>query len=321
MKSKAILAVLLILLCVFTKNGFSAIYKNKGLKGLRSFRELSEQEREDFKRRKYWEHPEAHNTLNSLTEENWSNMYDNNQFREAFDVNAKEDLYRNMPKQERDAMYRSRVINKALENEFGRETEEIQIIQSLNLSEKALIGLLEFENDDLLSQIYAQASIKRLESGKDVIQGMVLYTIFKEKKPFDDKHISKDQMVEWLADYYTLEEHEGITVARRYFGRVLHDHIANCQTWYYGWLCQTMCNLVTEVLELVINPFNMIRALKTEPHYRLTMTCIVTGRDANGHKLDGWDWTNPNCLEFARGAGSMSPNYLLKIKQYNECRW
>ncbi len=321
MNSKVTVAVLLFLLCIITKNGLSEIYKNKELRGLRSFSELSEQEREDFKRRKYWEHPEAHNTLNSLTEENWSNMYDNNQFREAFDVNTKEDLYRNMPKQERDAMYRSRVINNALENEFGRETEEIQIIQSLNLSEQDLIGLLEFEKDDLLYKIYSRAIIKRLESGKDVIQGMGLYPVFKEKKPFDDKHISKDQMAEWLADYLILEEHKGVTVARRHFGTVLHEHIFNCQTWYNGWLCQTICNLASEVLELVVNPFNMIRALKTEPHYRLTMTCLVTGRDANGHKLDGWDWTNPNCLEFARGAGSMSSKYLLEIKQYNECRW
>lgn len=321
MNSRVTVAVLLFLLCVITKNGFSEIYKNKGLQGLRSFTELSEEEQEEFKKSKYLAKPEKKNIYDSFTNDDWSTMYDNNMFRQAFEISPDDQAYNTLSKDQRDAMYRSFVINKALENEFGRETEEIQIIQSLNLSEQDLIGLLEFENDELLSQIYARSGIKRLESGKDVIQGMGLYRVFKEKKPFDDRHISKEQMAEWLSEYLTLEELKGVTVARRHFGSVLHEHIANCQTWYKGWLSQTMCNLATEVLELVINPLNMIRALKTGPHYRLTMTCFVTGRDANGHKLDGWDWTNPNCLEFARGAGSISPNYLLKIKQYNECRW
>ena len=321
MNSKVTVAVLLFLLCFFSKNGFSEIYRNKGLRGLRGWNELSYEEREQFKNSVYRDYAYNYDKRQAI------DAFDNYQWEVAYNTsNSKntfgEDAFKQVKNPyQRDAMYRSYVINKALENEFGRETEEIQIIQSLNLYEQTLIELLEFKNDELLSQIYVRAGIKRLESSKDVIQGMGLYRVFKEKKPFDDRHISKEQMAEWLSEYLTLEELKGVTVARRHFGSVLHEHIAKCQTWYRGWLSQTMCNLATEVLELVINPLNMIRALKTGPHYRLTMTCFVTGRDANGHKLDGWDWTNPNCLEFARGAGSISPNYLLKIKQYNECRW
>lgn len=130
------------------------IYKNKGLKGLRSFSELSEQEREDFKRRKYWEHPEAHNTLNSLTEENWSNMYDNNQFRETFDVNAKEDLYRNMPKQERDAMYRSRIINDAVAEQFANNKDALWQLNNNGVTDEGKIDLLEsgYMNDEQWEQ-------------------------------------------------------------------------------------------------------------------------------------------------------------------------
>lgn len=132
----------------------SGPYKNKGLSGLRSFSDLSKDEQQEFMRMKFQEHPKDHDILRALTEEDWNDVYAYNQFRNTFKVNANDEAYNNLSREQMDAMYRSRVINDAISEQFANNKDVLWQLNNNGVTDEGKIDLLEsgYMNDEQWEQ-------------------------------------------------------------------------------------------------------------------------------------------------------------------------
>lgn len=120
------------------------IYKNKGLRGLRGWNELSEEEKQEFKNKTYRDYSYSYDNrqmLDSYNNNDWGAAYNTLNFKEAFGDEAMQQIKN--PYQ-RDAMYRSYVINNAIDEEF--KDSPIKIADQLRnngVTDDALIDILE----------------------------------------------------------------------------------------------------------------------------------------------------------------------------------
>lgn len=116
-------------------------YKNERLKGLRSWSELSQEERDDFKKRMIDGNPDKIDDYNSLSNAQWSVGYDTYNFKQVYGKEALDEI---QDYNQRNSLYRHAVINNAIDEEF--KDSPIKIADQLKangVTDDALIDILE----------------------------------------------------------------------------------------------------------------------------------------------------------------------------------
>ena len=119
------------------------IYKNKGLQGLRSFTELSEEEQNKFKENSYLKNQDIKDVLDSFTDSDWSEAYDNVMFRQAFEISPDDQAYNILSKEDRDNMYRSKIVHNAIAEQFANNKDALWQLKNNGVTDEGLINVLE----------------------------------------------------------------------------------------------------------------------------------------------------------------------------------